>query len=498
MGKKKKRFTLIVAILLVMVCTSITFARADKTADAEDYNADPLSYSHEKSGQDVSGPEENRIKSFPISRSIYEQVRAAEEVYWCGGRKALLKNGSDFCLIDLQTGESDSLPYVLQENDEDFRCSLENDWIKISGQTYDYFFNVKTGFELDIRQDSKRSLGWETWTDPTTGRSVLLLVGDETTEVYDESGERLNRLEWDLLAENANYNYITNGRLLGNRKQDGCAVIRDVLTGEDLKVFAPGWTWRYYEENYHIFEDGTAILDEWDCGEHMVIDLDGQELIRTSLELADRFPDEFYRLISGDDCYYLWDQITCEFYYVSETKVDEETVVTGKKRIEPGDEIPKTVYIPETADGGASGKYAFIMPKFRIENWNDENGKSYYYVQTVEGELMGAQLWSDICHRVNLPSIEYSEEQYFIKDGFLPVKSMEGKWGVLASDGHMILPAEFDRIIGANTGCSTNDGYFASPCTGFIAWKDEEIGIYDLNGRPVFAWRNYLQDSIMK
>ena len=60
------------------------------------------------------------------------------------------------------------------------------------------------------------------------------------------------------------------------------------------------------------------------------------------------------------------------------------------------------------------------------------------------------------------------------------------------------LIGEFDKIIGADTGFDADKEYIASSCDGFIAWKDGEIGIYDLNGRPVFAWRNYLQDSIMK
>ena len=498
MEKRKKRFAFLVAILLatlvLLLISTVSFA------ENPNHNMVPLTYSHVENGQDASESDENRIKPFPVSRAVYEQVRAAEEVYWCGGRKALLKEGADFCLIDLQTGESSPLFLVLPENDGEFNFFVRNGWIIASNETTFCFFRLGTNEERVIQLDPNNTLfSYETWTDPATGRSVLLLVVDGVSEVYEESGKLLNRLEWKELVENANYDHITNGRLLGYRKQDGCAVIRDVITGQDLKVFAPGWVWHYYEGNHEIFEDGTAVLDDWALGEHMIVDLDGQELIRTTMFIDDRDAGNFYRLSPEDGHYYLWNQNTCELFDVSETKVDEEMIVTGKTRINPGEEIPGTVYIPEIADGSAAGKYAFIMPEFKIVNSYDENqDKPYYYIQSENGVLLGGQIWSDMWHTIAFPGIGYTEEQYFVRNGFLPVKSMDGKWGVLAPDGHMILPAEFDKIIGADTGFDADKEYIASSCDGFIAWKDGEIGIYDLNGRPVFAWRNYLQDSIMK
>lgn len=477
------------SIILSIVCLTVSSVSFAENANNKDRRTD----AKETGGQAMFGLVKNPAEPFLISRSIYEKIKAAEEVYWAGGRNVLLKNGTGYSLIDLQACEAIPMPVALPEDYGEFDPWMKQDgWVADSNEKYYCFFNLRSGCSLVKRQDPdkphKEYNVWGTWTNPDTGASILLFLGDDFSEVYGESGELLNRLEWkaknmdQTVEDNANYEPVTNGCLLGYRKQDGCAVIRDIFTGQDIRVFAPGFNWRTYDGECQIYEDGTALLTDWDQGENAIVGLDGLDLIRTSSYVYDRSAAGFY--VFGEDydsetktsSYYTWDQNACEIYHVIETDVDEEQTTAKKRRVEPGEEIPETVYLPEIADGRAAGRYSVLIPDFVFE-WQD----SKIYIRKKNGELLGGQPWSDIWHLTTLDGVGYNHEQFFVRNGFLPVKSMEGKWGVLATDGHMILPAEYDKLLGSDTGSDSEC------CVGFAAWKDGEVRIFDLNGQPVFC-----------
>ena len=523
---KRYPFSLIVFILM-LVTMMIGSAESVELSDDEVLTCGDYQYTLLEDGTAQIKHYNGKEETIQISRETYEQIRAAENVYWTGMEAVFLKSEAEGNLLNLRNGEIilsgvesisrcgnetvavtqngiwlvnaecglELFPFSMPEENQDNHLMIADDWIAGSNKLYYFFWNVKTRCGGVKRQkmynlanpysEGARMMPVDTWTDPTTGQSIILFVANDISEVYGESGELLNRLEWKptvcTVAVNAHCRPITNGRLFGYRK-DGCAVIRDVFTGKDIKVFSPGWAWRIWDGECHIFEDGTALLTEQERGENMIVDMDGKELIRTSRYISDRFAYRFYQWedlknSSKNESYYIWDQNACEIYRVIETYTNDE-LKTTKTRVEPGEDIPGTTYIPEIADGRAAGKYDILMPDFEFEY---DYHNSCMNIRKQSGELLGGQPWSEIWYMTGLDGIDYNHEGFFVRNGFLPVKSMENKWGVLAVDGHMVLPAEYDRILGADTG--TDYEY----CIGFVAWKDGEINLFDLNGRPVFC-----------
>ena len=449
-----------------------------------------------------------------ISQETYEKIRKADSVIWVGGMSVLLKHGEEGSLTDLRNGKTlltgvesisrcgnetiaftqEGIWLVNEECDpEPFPFKTEGSvlpecrvfadgWIAGINDTCYFFWNEKTRCgSTNHQKPDARIEHCETWTDPATGRSVLLFTGNGVSEAYGESGELLSRLEWMYSpVDNGHLNQITNGRIMGYRKQDGCAVIRDVLSGRDIKVFESGWDWRPYDGQRQIFEDGTSLMDCYDRSEAAIVDLDGRELIRTSENINDRFASDFYKLneeySNETDSYYYWDQNTCEIFKVVETYTDGELKSAEKVRVESGKEIPGIVYDPEIADGTAAGKYAVLYQGIDVD-WQE----SGILIHSQDGTLLGGQPWSEIWHMHDGDGVSYSSGQTFVMNGFLPVKNEENKWGVLAPDGHMILPAEYDELVSSDLGLDYTQDHI-----GFVAWKDNEVMIFDLDGKPVF------------
>ena len=409
-----------------------------------------------------------------ISRAMYEGMKNAEAVYWSGGITVLLQNGDQGELVNMVTGESvlSNVCQFVKAGSKMFAVTNNREYYLLDGE----------GYPVRKFPGTTSEFGIEIWQDPESGEAYMLFYREGLCFVCGENGERIWEGDYSLVY-NGHLRYFTNGRLTGYRESDGRAVVLDAGSGKEIHAFAPSCFWRPYDGQCQIYNDNTAIMDIADeKGEtigSMVVDLDGRILIRTSAYIHDRMASDFYKWdtgsgFSGEEKYY-WDQNECRIWHETKTEDSEGTLISDvMEPVRPGQVIPETVYEEAIADGSAKGKYLMPQPEIRFE-WLDRGVR----ITAQDGEVLGGQTWEDIWIADGGDGVDYSLEQFFQIMGFLPVEAADHCWGVLAPDGSMILPAEYDRITGAET------GYDYTEC-GFLTWKDGEMRIFDLQGRPVF------------
>ena len=208
------------------------------------------------------------------------------------------------------------------------------------------------------------------------------------------------------------------------------------------------------------------------------------------------FPEEpddgiryFYEISSGDVWRY-WTTERAEYRYTENymnLRSGEHVLIPRAAGVfEPRAYQPLSTDAPLRDDARAA-----LYPPHResVIVW-PRRGHPLYAIYTPDGELLGRREWPDFDNAL----IRYDESIFgrwhrIDLQGWCAVMDANFKWGIVATDHHMILPLEFDDE------AADGDDEHQPPHSaairwreglGFIARRDGQWYIFDTEGRLVY------------
>ncbi|MBQ7184190.1 MAG: hypothetical protein IJR97_09410 [Clostridia bacterium] len=458
------------------------------------------------------------------------RLRGAAEADWVGGDLVLVKDpGADGELISMADGRTvlKNVDRVEPYGDKVFAVTADRRWylagpggetVEIPCADCDRILSAEHG--IIVYQTTSGPVGvWDLYRgkildlrdtrnvdaeyDPVSGR---VWIFDDQRGFYRDDGTRMLPDAANICL-NADLMYILDGRVAVQR--GGAAEVFD-LKAEKITASYPGYIWRTCDSHCQIFDDHTALLDQRAYGgsPSIVGDLYGNILLRVENGMiAERYvsdpgyhwrespdgPDDgnwYFFEVSSGDVWKNWRTDRAGYRYTDNYR----NLRTGEHVSIPraAGVIDPRASQPLSADAlpGDDARAALYPPHRESEIVWPEKGHPLCAVYTPEGELLGHREWSDIDnYLIRYDASIFGRWHTIDLQGWCAVMDFNGKWGIVATDHHMILPLEFDGVEADGRAWHST----RHPAVihwreglGFIARRDGQWYIFDTEGRLIY------------